>query len=340
MKRTRTNWTKKATILLAAVCVALAAAAAFTPPGAQEWLLQVEGAPVSRAVYSYFLAQAIRDAKQAGRLKADGSPKDLAALRKDVTARCVEYIAIGSTLREMEVPVDQVLKSQVADQTASYWRVFGRYYKSIGVSKQTLSAVLTGQAARDQLFRALYDAGGTKGTAEETIESYFYGNYLAYEGIRVFRKVMEEDGTEREMDISEAAALRQTLQDFVQEANDSEDFYGAAQEEKFAEALSYGTPTVTWMRTGTAEFSEEDFKLLRALKPSEVVLLSLPGYFLVARGINMRESPEEHYLRYRADCLWKLKGALFEKELKAICGAYRADENVGAMEKFYGEWKW
>ena len=57
MKRTRTNWTKKATILLAAICVALVGLSAFTPPGAQDWLLQVDGVPLSRAVYSYFLSR-------------------------------------------------------------------------------------------------------------------------------------------------------------------------------------------------------------------------------------------------------------------------------------------
>ena len=340
MKRTRTNWTKKATILLAAICVALAAMTAFTPSGAQEWLLQVEGTPVSRAVYSYFLSQAVRDAQQAGQMKADGSPKDLSALRKDVAARCVEYIAIGNQLRDMEVPVDRVLKSQVAEQTAFFWRVFGRYYKSIGVSKQTLNAALTGEAAKDQLFRAMYDAGGTKGTTEASIQAYFYGNFLAYEGIRVFRWVMEEDGEDRKMEDDEVLALHQTLLDFAQAVNDTDDFYGVAQEETFARALSGGMPTMTWVRTDASEFSEDELKQLQNLKNDKVVLLSLTRFFLVAKGVNMRDSKEEHYFRYRADCLWKLKGAQFEAELKKLCGGYRADENTGAMERFYRAWKW
>ena len=332
MKRTRTNWTKKATILLAAICVALAALSGFTPSGAQDWLLQVEGVPVPRAVYSYFLSEALLEVK--------GKP-DIAALRKDVAARCVEYIAISSELRAMEIPVDQVLKSQVADQTAFYWRVLGSYYRSIGVDKPTLNAVLTGRAARDQLFRAIYDVGGTKPTPEESIEAYFYGNYLAYEGIRVFRTVLPEDGSEeRDMDTAEAAALRQILADFVENANDDADFYGAAQDDQFAQALSYGVPAVTMVRKGTVDVSDEDFDQLRRLAPEKIMLLNLPGFFLVARGVDMRASPEEFYLGRRADCLWKLKGAAYEAALKELCKGFRADENAAEVERVYREWKW
>ena len=262
------------------------------------------------------------------------------ALRRDVGARCVEYIAVNSELRAMEIPVDQMLKSEVAERTAFYWRVFGRYYGSIGVSKQTLTAVLTGRAARDQLFRALYDTGGARAVPETSIEAYFYGNYLAYEGIRVFRTVMGEDGTPDDMDIPAAAELRQDLAGFVEAANNAEDFYGVAQEDAYVGALSYGTPSVTMMRKGGAEISDADFEQLRKLGPEKIALLNLPGYFLVARGVNMRESPEEFYLGSRADCLWKLKGAEYEKTLRELCAKFRADENTAQMDKFYREWKW
>ncbi|MCL1953094.1 MAG: hypothetical protein FWF60_09745 [Oscillospiraceae bacterium] len=332
MKRTRTNWTKKATILLAAICVALAGLSGFAPPAERDWLLQVEGAPISRAVYSYFLSEALKGTQ--------GKPKDLAALRRDVAARCVEYIAVNSELRAMEVPVDQVLKDQVAQQTAFAWRVLGRYYSSIGVDKRTLNAGLAGRAAKDQLFRALYDTGGKRAVPEASIEAYFYGNFVACEGIRVLRTVMREDGEDRLMDTDEAAALRQTLAEFVEAANEAGDFYGVAREERFAKALSYAPISVVTVQKGDADYSDADFEQLRKLSPEKITLLNLPGFFLVARGVDMRESPEEYYLDYRADCLWKLKGADYEAALKELCGKYRADENAAEMERFYQEWKW
>jgi len=336
----RTNWTKKLTVLLAAICVALAALSAFTPAGAQEWLLQVEGIPVSRAVYCYFLSEALRDAKQKDLLKADGSPKDLPALRRDVSARCVEFIAVNSELRAMEIPVDQVLKSQVAEQTAFYWRVFGRYYSSIGVNKQTLNTILTGQAARDQLFRAIYDAGGTKPTPEAALEAYFYENFVAYEGVRVFRTVLLEDGKEKDMDIPQAAVLRQTLVDFVEAANESGDFFGVAQEERFAEALSYGMPSVTVVKKGAGDMTDENVERIRSLAADKIELLDMPGVFLVARGVNMREAPEEYYQGYRAECLKALKSGEFAAAIKELRGKFRADENVSAAQRLYKEWVW
>jgi len=333
----RTNWTKKATILLAAVCVALVSLSALTPARAQDWLLQVEGVPVSRAVYCYFLSEA--------RKGIEGKPADMAALRRDVAARCVEYIAVNSELRAMGVPLDQILKAQVSDRTAFYWQAYGGYYTSIGVDKPTLNAVLTGQAAREQLFRALYDVDGTRETPEEALEEYFYENFVAYEGVRVFRTVMTGDSTEREMLPEEAAALKATLAEFVSAANEAEDFFGVAQEERFAQALSYGMAATAVVQKGFAAgggevMSEDDFEKIQGLSTEKITLLDLPGFFLVATGVDMREYPEEFYYGYRADCLLALKGEEYDKALRAMYKGFRADENVAAVEKLYREWVW
>jgi len=241
----------------------------------------------------------------------------------------------------MEVPLDPVLKSDVSERVGFYWRIFGGYYRSIGVDKQTLCAALTGQAAKDQLFRALYDTGGKWATSEEALESYFYARYAAYEGVRVYRTVLLEDGTDRAMDMAEDALLCEKLDAFISAANAAKDFYGVAQEERFAEALSYGTPSITTLRMGTEGVSDEDFKKLLELPNKDgIVRLTMPRYYLVAQGVNMRESPEEYYLVNRADCLRTLKGGEYAKALEELCAHFRADENVAAMDKFYREWKW
>ena len=332
----RTNWTKRATVALAAVCVALAGMSAFAPAKAQDWLLQVEGVPISREVYSYFLSEALGETQR----KPDGRPADMAALRRDVAARCTRFVAVNSELRAMQVPVDQVLKAQVAERMMFRWYLFGNYYQSIGVSKQTLNDIITGEAARDQLFRALYDLDGTQPTTREALEANFYGNYVAYQGVRVFRTVLQEDGPEREMTPEESAALRHTLELFVDAVNNAGDFYGVAQEERFAEALGYAMPSITVVRKGAGDMADADVELIRRLGTEQFELLEMPGLFLIAKGVNMRDAPEEYYQGYRADCLWALKGAEYEAALTALCEKFRADENVSEVEKLYKGWNW
>ncbi|MCL2494487.1 MAG: hypothetical protein FWE98_02375 [Oscillospiraceae bacterium] len=336
-----THWTKKLTVLLAALCLALVGVSAFTPARAQDWLLQVEGVPVSRAVYSFFLDQALPGAKR----NADGSPKDTAALRKDVAARCVAYYAVNSELRARGVPLDQGLKAEVAARTAFYWQAFGLYYSSIGVDKQTLNAILAGEAARDQLFRALYDAGGTRAAGEEALREYFYANYAAYDGVRVFRTALQEDGTEREMTPGELAELKAALREFVEAANEADDFYGVAQEERFEGVLSY-MPFVTVAQKGSAaaggggELSDADFAKVRALSREKLALVELEDFLLVAVGVDMSQAEEEYYLGCRADCLWALCGEAYAEDLKALNAQLRAVENVAAVERLYREWAW
>jgi hypothetical protein len=338
----QTNWTKKATILLAAVCVALAVLCGIAKPLDEQWLVQVEGVPVQRGLYSYFLSQALESAPR----NNQGLPKDMTALRADVLQRCKAYVAVNSELRNMGRVLSQSSKMLTAERTAGLWRVFGNYYTSIGVDKPTLGKAVRGQAAREQLFRALYDTGGTMSVPEESIQSYFYGNFVAYDGIRVFLTVTQEDGQERDMTAAEKDALRATLKTFVEKANAAAtqeegtfDFLGMAQEEPYAAAFGYALPSVTVVRKDAGDMPEVVFESVRGMDPNKLTLVEVPKFFLVARGVNMRESPEEFYNGYRSKCLQALKGEAFETQAAKLTEAFQADENTEAIEKLMAGWK-
>ncbi|MCL2105852.1 MAG: hypothetical protein FWH26_02140 [Oscillospiraceae bacterium] len=330
----RTNWTKKATVLLAAICLALAVFSGVTARPGEVWLLQVEGVPVSRELYSYFLSEALQDPAYAeSNADAQGRPKDEKALRADVAARCAAFIAVNSELRSRAQPLEAQYKMQVAERVSSIWRVFGPYYSAIGVSKQTITGVQEGILARAQLFRTLYDTGGPRAVPEEEIEAYFYGSHVAYNGLRVFLTKTAEDGSEVPLAKAELDALREELNKLAEAVNDGTDFFAAAQE--YGEALSYASPSPVVVHKSSGEYPEEAFEKVRALSPDKATLLEYPDFFLVAMGLNMRESREEYYLAYRDSCLRDLKYAAYEQTLEELFQSYRADENVAAVDRFF-----
>ena len=332
----RISWAKRITVLMAAACIALAALSGTAQRPDLTLMLQVEGVPIYRDTYCYLLSEALRDTPR----NRDGRPKDLGALRKDIMRRCVALVAVKSELYNREKSIDPQTKALVAERSAYAWRTFHAYYTSIGVNKQTINSIFTARAAREQLFLALYDTGGGREVPEEEIEDYFYSNYAAYNGVRVFLTRDNEDGTERPLTKAETENLRSTLQQLVDEVNDGGDFLDAAVSDAYAQALRYAAPMDNTVQKGSASVTDKEFDAVRALATDKAALLEFPAYFLVAKGIDMKKSPEEYYRGYRASCLWALQGEAYDAALQELYKAFRADENVAAVERLLANWDW
>ncbi|MDR3313974.1 MAG: hypothetical protein LBS96_05905 [Oscillospiraceae bacterium] len=335
----KNNWSKKATLLLAAICVALSVINSAVVKPKAAWLLQVDGVPIYRELYTYYLSEALRNPAYSDAAKDEKQRK---ALREDVARRCMAFIAVNSELHNMWQVLEQQYKAQVAERAGFLWRTFGDYYSAIGVGKETITQVATYKANQKQLFFSIYDAGSRK-VPEQQIKDYFYRTHAAYEGLRVFRTALdatEDGGGERPMTAAESEALRKKLVALAEEINKGKDFFTACEEH--AADLSYAAPSTAELRRGDADFTEAEFEKVRQLDPSKVTVLEFPGFFLLARGVNMGEgdNPREYYDPQRGECLWEMKQAEYAVLLEELTASYRADENEAAVEDLLDAWKW
>jgi hypothetical protein len=334
----KNNWSKKATLLLAAICVALAVInGALVKPQAT-WLLQVDGVPVYRELYTYYLSEALRDPAYKD---AAQDAKQRKALRADIARRCMGFIAVNSELHNMWQGLEQQYKAQVAERAGFLWRAFGGYYSSIGVGKETITQIETYKANQKQLFYSIYDVGGTRTVPEQQIKDYFYRTHAAYEGLRIFHTTPDEaatGGAERPMTAAETETLRGKLTALAAEINAGKDFFAACEEH--AEDLRYAAPSTAELRRDDPDFTEAEFEKVRQLDPSKVTLLEFAGFFLLARGVNMGDSPEEYYEPQRGDCLFEMRQDEYAGLLEELTGSYRADENEAAVEELLETWKW
>jgi len=341
----RSNWTKQMTILLAAICLLLVTLnGGVSARQRNSYLLQVEGVPVSREIYSYFVSEAISDGTVA--LDKNGRPVHMRQLRDEAARRCAELVAVSTELHRRGQSLSQQRKAEVAERSAFVWRTFGTYYRSIGVDKPTIHTIWQGRAALGQLFFSIYDdEESPRRVPDEAAQAYFYGNFAAVEALRVHLTVALDDGGERPMTIAERTSLRAQLDLFVQAANEEDAVFAlVAAEEAYAPALGYMTPMEMVLQKGMGDVPDEAFDKLREWKPGTVsLLLAEDGqdvYYLIGAGINMREAPEMYYALYRGDCLWKLRGVEYASLLGELFAHYHADENVTEVERLLNGWKW
>jgi|GEM_PF-1249327 len=338
----RKNWIKQITIVLAAAGLGLAVlVGVLTARAENSFLLKVGKTQVSREIYSYFVSEAISEG--AVPLNNKGVPKDMKQLREEVKRRCMEFVAVQSELSSHDRSISQQLKLEAAERSAFEWRTFGAYYTSIGVDKPTVTSIWLGHSAREQLFRTLYDdAASKRSVPEEAVQSYFYGNYVAVEALKIYPTVALDDGTERPMTIAERTNLRSQLDSLVQASNQEGAVFAlVASEENYAVPLGYATPMELLLQKTDKDLPVEAFDLLREWNPDAVSLLLVDNsYYLVGRGINMREAAEVYYAVHRSDCLWGLRGVEYESLLKELFGRSKASENVKEVERLLKNWPW
>ncbi|MCL2531415.1 MAG: hypothetical protein FWE40_04590 [Oscillospiraceae bacterium] len=332
----RNNWTKYAQVLLAAVCIVLVALVANAHTLAQQdWMLQVEGIPISRQLYSYFIAQALAEVER----DDNGVPLDMEELRAHAAAQAITFVALNSELRNQGVTLEPYMRAEVAQRTALLWRTFGHYYTRLGIDKEIVALVQDSIAAQDRLFRALYDTGGLREVPEESLESFFYGNFAAIDGLRLPLRVIEEDGSERAMTQTERGILVDTMRAMAVEANreGGPPLLILAQEELFATAMNYAMPFAMVLRRDL-DLTSADFDRVMVLSTESVTVLELEHEVIVAHGVDMREHKEEFYYMHRAYCLRTMMLPAFEADLQLLFAQFTADENVAAIESLLNNW--
>jgi len=332
----RNNWTKYANVLLAAICVLLVALAANAHTLAQqEWMLQVEGIPISRQLYSYFVAQALAEVERDN----NGVPLNMDELRTRAATKAIAFVALNSEMHNQEITLEPYMRAEVARRTALLWRTFGNYYARLGISKEIVALVQESLAAQDRLFRALYDTGGLREVPEESLESFFYGNFTAIDGLRLPLRVIEEDGSERAMTQTERNILADTMRAMAVEANreGGPPLLILAQEELFAASMNYALPVAMVLRRDL-DLTSTEFDRVMVLSTETVSVLELDHEIIVAQGIDMRQNKEEFYLLHRAYCLRTMMLPAFEADLQLLFAQFTADENVAAIESLLGSW--
>jgi hypothetical protein len=302
-----------------------------------QWILQIEGMAISREMYSYYLTQTLMESRFAA--LADRKPTETQwADIKTMTGQSIrEAIAVQNELAVRNYKLDTAYKYDVSTQAAHLWRFYGNYYKSLGITKPTVTQAETAKAAKKMLFDALYTKAGKRVVPDAAIQAYFYGNYTAYVGVRVYTTAANAAGVSADLTPQQISVLKTQLSALVESINGGKDFFTAAQEN--TTLLQSSSPSDTVVKKDNPGDPPQFFEKIFNAPKGKVTLLEFPDFFLLARPINMRESPEEYYNGYREICLHEMKDAEFNALVDAMTATFRADENKEALNQLYADWK-
>lgn len=141
--------------------------------------LVISGTEIDKEIYAYYedlVLQRPQDHNVA-------NIKDDSAVRDATVQLCVRYLAVNTLFAEKQLSLSAHEKVTIAENVNNYWLRFSRHYESLGVSKQTLTKIMTSEKCEDAVFASFYDKGVDNQETERDIQAYFYSNYTAFRSI-------------------------------------------------------------------------------------------------------------------------------------------------------------
>lgn len=147
--------------------------------------LKINGKEISNDVFTYFIDVAMNELD----VNADENSILTKAIKLTET-----YYKTNSLAVKCNVSLSTANKAAVSEKVNAYWGIYGDYYTSIGVSKETLTKVFTSETYRNQLLVHFYGEGGEEEIGVANMYAYFKMNYIVFQAINGYFTYMDDAG--------------------------------------------------------------------------------------------------------------------------------------------------
>lgn len=276
----------------------------------KETALIISGTEINSEVFTYFLDRVSHRPTDYG-LTENPEKNDL---KQAVINECKKYVTVNTEFMDRGLSLSAAEKVEISDNVNYFWVRFENHYDEIGVSKQTLTKIMTSQAYEDALFTAIYDRGIENEAAEKELTDYFYSNYVSFRNVCAY--FTSADGS-TPMTQQEKNELLAAFNALAQNAPTDAD--------KFSEAVTaagYTLSDSTLLKKDSAGYPAGFFEKVYAQADGTVQIIVYDECVFAVWKENLKEKGESVYPNYRSSCISDLYSVeasdMVEQQIEAL----------------------
>ena len=274
--------------------------------------LYVNNTPLDSELFTYYLDEAVN-------ALPDGTQEEKLNYAIQM---CIHYVAVNSTFSGAPVELLPAEKKETSDDTNVLWRMYGNYYTSIGVSKQTFAKVQLNKRYIEKLRQYYFGEGGAEEVPAATLRDYLNAHYVAFRAIIVPKKTVDIYGNEKDRNDAQDRALREKMSAGLSAINNNgtgiESVYATfvadrnGDREQYSEVVTDGTDHA---------YSEEFVNAVRAIGVGRAAVMDYgDALYLVYR--EDIQADEDVFETYRDECLATLSENALLAKIDEIGRAY------------------
>lgn len=302
---------KKFTALLLAVLLIFSLAACGN---SKKTALVISGTEIDSEIFTYYLDKVM------GRPIEYDLPENpkKAELKEAAIDQCKKYLAANTAFRDMELSLTSSEKVEIAQTVNDYWLRFENHYNSIGISKQTLTKILTAKAYEDAVFAAKYDKGTANAGEEAILQNYFYDNYISFRNVCAY--FTSADGSTPLTQL-EKNKLVESINLLAENAGTDIEKFGEA-----VQTAGYSLSDSVLLKKGAEGYPTGFFEKVAAQKDGTVQVITYDECIFIVWKENLREKGESVYANYRSVCINDIYAGKAETETDEYISSFTVEE--------------
>lgn len=270
----------------------------------QSAALEINGVEISNDVFTYFLDVALAEQKANAQANASSSEKEVAFAR--AVQLTETYFKTNSLAKKCGISLSTANKAEVSEKVNAYWSVYGEYYTSIGVSKETLTKVFTADAYKNRLLVFYYGEGGEEEISVASMYAYFKTNYIVFQSINGYLTYMDDSGKSVLLQANQIEELLIKFKNMANLVNAKEKTMEEAAD--FLAGTGYSSSVITMvLKRDDTSYPAGFFDKVKSTQARVATVIGTNEYiFLVLRGDAGVTS--EYYLEKKEEILNALVG--------------------------------
>lgn len=284
--------------------------------------LTVQGAEINEEIFAYYLDR-VSAAPESYGLAKDASEKEL---KDAAVTECKKYVASNSEFANGGNSLSSADKVAVSEQVNNLWMRSQKHYEAIGVSKQTLTKIVTSEKYEEAVFTALYDVGREDAAAERAVQNYFYDNYVSFRTVCAY--FSSADGTP-------LTQLEKTeMLDFFAGLSGESEITDEDFEKSFADT-GYTVSDTVILKKSSDGYPEGFYDSVAAQEDSTVQMLAYDDCVFAVYKENLADKGESVYAAYRSACVNDLYADKNDERIEKTIAVLTVEQNDKVIDEVY-----
>ncbi len=285
--------------------------------------MTIGGTEIGSDVYAYYLDVVLQDSDES--LSEDDAIKQAEAL-------CAEYVKVNTEFKAQKLSLSSSSKAIYVNEVNNLWSIYGGYYESIGVSKETLTKIKESEAYKESLVTAIYGTGGEKAVPEDEQKEYFALSHVFFKAISAYLYTTDSAGNVVKLPEADLTALK-TKFDNMKASITSEntiDAVNKAYEEANGGTAESEMPVLTTTKSSDL-YPEGFFDAVAAMETDALEVLVYDNYYFLVQ----KKSADTYFSDYSYSNLLEMISDEFTKELNSRYTDLKVEGDNGVEKTCY-----
>ncbi len=289
--------------------------------GAKKTALIISGTEIDSEIFTYYLSKVVERPADYG-LEEDPSDGDIKAA---VISECKKYLAANTEFRDAGLSLSSADKVEISQKVNDFWVRFENHYKKIGVSKQTLTKILTSEAYINAIFTETYDKGTENAAAEKVIQDYFYNNYVSFRTVCAYFTASDGSTPMTQLEKNELIEKFNALA--KSPAGD------AAKFEQTVNNTGYSLSGSVLLKKGSDGYPEGFYEKVYSQTDDTVQIITYDECVFAVWKENLKDKGESVYSNYRSSCISDLYSSEAEAKKSDYISTLTVEEKGNTVDR-------